>query len=88
MIDGAASTFRSASADRWRWGVPPSPPIHHHGWAIPSHERNGVGRVVQEVWEALGLLAGCIGAAVVLATWWPLLLTGPLGGMLRRVPEC
>ncbi len=37
---------------------------------------------MQEAWEALGLMASCIGTAVVLATWWPLLLTGPLGWLL------
>ncbi len=37
---------------------------------------------MQEAWEALGLMAGCIGAAVVLATWWPQVLVGPLGWLL------
>ncbi len=38
--------------------------------------------MVQEAWEALGLMAGCIGVAVVLATGWPALLAGPLGWLL------
>ncbi len=79
MVDIPANPFRSAPADPWRWGLRLSPLILHHGWAIPSHERKGGGTVVQEAREALGLMAGCIGAAVVLATWWPRLLMGSRG---------
>lgn len=77
-----ASTFGRHPADLARGGVSPQPPILRRVSIILSQQRKGSRMVVDEAWEALGLMAGCIGAAVVLATWWPRLLAGPLGWLL------